>query len=499
MPRIHALVPALALAAALAHTIPLAAQGSAGDAFPVGRVVERVASRGDPARSYALYLPSAYPAARRWPVMFVMDPRGRALVSLELFREAAERYGWVLMSSYHTLSDADSAVEVNDASLDAMLLDAQQRLAVDTTRLYLAGFSGTARYAWGAAYNLAGHIAGVIGVGGALPSSPDVWRPLLQRVAEPFAFFGAAGYVDVNHDEMALVDTVLAATALPHRFVPFPGGHQWPPKELAAEALEWMQLQAVKIGRAPRDERWIDSLLAARLAKARALDASGDGTGALREYRSVVADFSGLRDVATAQARHAALERDRGVQRELARRGALAERGRAYSQRLGAFVSEARSGPPVVLDRALATLEVERLKREIADTADAETAKAAERMLSLAFSWTASHEPRRYLEARDWPRAAAMLRVADAIRPGDAQVCYSRARALAQTGETGPALDALACAVDSGRLPPATIAGDRLLDPLRAGPRFGPITARARPRGDVARRPAAGSAHTRSV
>ena len=75
-----------------------------------------------------------------------MDPRGRALNPLGRFKDAAERLGYVLISSYNTLSDG--VTEPNEAAVAAMIQDVQELVSVDTRRLYFAGFSGTARLSW---------------------------------------------------------------------------------------------------------------------------------------------------------------------------------------------------------------------------------------------------------------------------------------------------------------------------------------------------------------
>jgi len=464
---------AIAIAIALSPA-PLRAQQAA--AFTPGRVTERVASRAEPERSYALYLPAAYTADRTWPVLLLMDPRGRAMVPMELFREAAERHGWVLMSSYHTLSDADSAAGVNDASLNSMLEDAQDRLSIDTRRLYLAGFSGTARHAWGVSLQLEGNLAGIVAVGAGFPGPALSWRTTLP-VLKPFAVFGTAGNLDYNYDEVVAVDSILDGTPHPHRTVFFEGPHQWATKAVATEALEWLQLQAMKSGLAPRDEAWIDSLLAARRRAAAALS----GEDALREHRSLAADFAGLRDVADVEARRDALAADAAVRGEVARRAELAARYRVYDRRIHAFLDELNAAermPPV--SRGAEAFDVERLLREAADSSDIAAMKAARRRMALALVWTTGYGLRQYMEKRDFTRAVAVLRVAERLRPRDPGVCYSLARALAQQqGEAAPALDYLSCAVESGRVPITTITGDRLLDPIRAEARFTEITARA--------------------
>jgi hypothetical protein len=114
--------------------------------FPPGEVVENVVSLSDPSQSYAVYLPSAYGPHREWPVLFAMDPRGRARIPLDLFQEAAERHGYIIVSSYNTASDTDG--DPNTPAMRAMLADTPQLFFADGERIYLTGFSGTARVGW---------------------------------------------------------------------------------------------------------------------------------------------------------------------------------------------------------------------------------------------------------------------------------------------------------------------------------------------------------------
>jgi len=61
-----------------------------------------------------------------------MDPRGRGLVPLAAIQGAAERYGYLVMSSVNTVSDND--VSKNELAFDAMITDAQAALALDPRR-----------------------------------------------------------------------------------------------------------------------------------------------------------------------------------------------------------------------------------------------------------------------------------------------------------------------------------------------------------------------------
>src|SRR5262245_41001208 len=111
-----------------------------------GQKAERITSESNSTQAYAAYLPARYDTTHTWPIAFLMDPRGRALIPLDRMRAAAERHGYILLSSYNTISD--SATDANVVAMNAMLTDAQKSLRVDLKRIYLVGFSGTSRIAW---------------------------------------------------------------------------------------------------------------------------------------------------------------------------------------------------------------------------------------------------------------------------------------------------------------------------------------------------------------
>jgi len=461
--------------ATLAAARPARAQA---DALPRGTVVERVQSASDTSRHYALYLPSAWTPDRQWPLLVLIDPGGRALAPIERFRAAAERRGWVMMSGYEVGNGDAAAMVRNDVTIDAMLADAQQRLAVDPRRLYFGGFSGMARYAWLVARTLDTNVAGVIGAGAGFPQNPVLWMASL-RGAHPFAFFATTGSTDFNLDEVAGVDSALDATPFPHRLARFAGGHQWPPEEVAAQALDWMQLQAIQSGAAARDTAFADSLFRAGFARAGALEAAGRKAEALREYRALLADFQGLHDVAAASAKISALGSDPAVARERSRQRALAQQYQQYRDALPALRGQLGGDPATVVSRAAAQLRVAELRRQEADsTADRDASHTATRMLNVALI-EVSDQADAFMRAQRWASAIAAWNVARQLRPQSAFVCYPLARALAQAHDAPAALEALACAVDGRAVRRSTLESDRLLDPIRAEARFGEIVSRA--------------------
>jgi len=443
--------------------------------IPSGRVVQWIRSRADTTQRYALYLPSAFTRERQWPVLFLLDPRGRALVPMERFRPIAERLGYIVVSSYNTLSDGPT--EPNYTAMDAMLEDVQRSLPVDSRRFYLVGFSGTTRFAWEFSSRVPGTVAGIIGAGAAVPGGRAWIRSNIGRSSP--VLFGAIGTLDPNYEEVRSFDAELDSIGAVHHIERFDGGHQWPPAELSTRAVEWLDVQAMRRGSKARNQSWVDSLSAAWLARAARVDSSGDVAVAARLYRLVRADFDGLADVSAAATRLAALERDARVRRLAALEASLGERDMRLGQALLAFVVDLKgASEPLSLDDARKRLELDALRRQAARTDDSTASIAARRALERIFAHMSFYSPRDFLEERRYAHAARALEVARLVKPDDGGACLWHARALAQLGDKPRALSALECAAASRQVPPGEIASDSLLVPLRGDPRYEAIVRR---------------------
>lgn len=284
------------LLAALHGTIALAQD------LPRGQIVDEVKCAGDPAQSYALYLPSNYSPDRPWSLLVGFHPAARGRAMVETYRAAAEQYGFILAGSNNS---RNGPWQVSAASIQAMSADLGQRFSIDPKRFYLAGLSGGARVAMGVAAGT-GAIAGVIASSAGYPDSQP-------RKTVPFVVFGTAGTEDFNYIEMRLLDRALTT---PHRVVVFEGGHTLPPANVALEAIEWLELQAMKTGRKARDEALIDRLLDKRQQE---IAAAASPASTVHLLRNLVDDFGGLRDVTAAAARAAELSKQKDVKNALAR------------------------------------------------------------------------------------------------------------------------------------------------------------------------------------
>lgn len=198
----------------------------AGTDFPRGRVVDRVVAGGNPAQSYALYLPSSYTPGHAWPILYCLDPGARGRVPVERFAQAAEKAGFIVAGSNNC---RNGPADPQREAILWLLADTQARLAIDKARLYVAGMSGGARVALAWAQN--GSIAGVVAC------AAGFWDGPPEQV--PFRLYAAAGVDDFNYDELFQNSLELARRSVAHRFAEFDGGHDWLPEPLAAEALDF--------------------------------------------------------------------------------------------------------------------------------------------------------------------------------------------------------------------------------------------------------------------
>jgi hypothetical protein len=272
--------------------------------LPRGQIIDDVRCQDDPAQHYSLYLPSNFATDRMWPVILAFDAGGRGRRGVERYQAGAERYGYIVAGSNNSRNGPWKP------SLDAaraMSADITGRFPVDLTRIYTAGMSGGARVAMMVALHpdvIAGRIhpeiAGVFASSAGFP-------PGESRESVGFPIFGTAGTEDFNYREMSHLDRTLGS---PHRVVVFEGGHTWLPVELATEAVEWMELQAMTSGIRPRDQRLIDDIFARRMARAEGLKSS---LATMRELQSIARDFRPLKNVTGLNQRAALLAAQQDV------------------------------------------------------------------------------------------------------------------------------------------------------------------------------------------
>jgi len=437
---------------------------SPAEELPRGQLIESVATLRDPSQTYALYLPSNYTPARRWPTVYCFDPLARGAVPVRLFREAAERFGWVVVGSNNS---RNGPANVSLTAAAAMLEDTQARLAVEPGRVYITGFSGGARLA-NRLQRLCGNcFAGVIAVGAGYP--PD----LKPSAPVTFALFGFAGRDDYNFPEMKALDAELTRLGARRRFESFDGGHAWPPKELIATAVEWMELEAVRSGKREGGEGFAAGVWERRLGEARRLEADSKAYAAFRAYESLTSDFRGLRDISEAERRLASLGAEKEVKAALKDESEQMRRQERLVSELFELAGKRKADFEVSTQAAADFRQrLDGLRAKAKAEADSGERRVARRVLNQVAAYfyeTAGNLRQRRARGSE---VVAALEVAAEVAPHSPQIFYELAVAHAENSDRKKALSALRTAFELGFKDAAALEREHALDALRGEAEF---------------------------
>lgn len=299
------------LAFAIALLVPalVAAQQPENSPTPLerGKLIPHVTCAAHPEKSYALYLPSNYSTDRKWPLLLSSDPMARGTAPLELQKSAAEKLGFVLAASNNSQNGPGQA---RFDATEATLNDVQARVSIDTRRVYLAGFSGGARFSSQIAL-LCKCTAGVLLDGAGFSNGHTL------TTTAPFPVFSTVGTLDFNYSEVIPLQDALEKAGYPHWLRVFDGSHEWAPPEVMEEALIWFRIESMKSGIEPRDQAFLDSQFTRMQERASSLEQSGELLFAWREYGQLASTFDGLKDVTSLRAKADALAKEKTVREAL--------------------------------------------------------------------------------------------------------------------------------------------------------------------------------------
>jgi hypothetical protein len=280
-----------------------------------GVVIPKVLCAAQPEQSYALYLPTYYAREKQWPVVYVFDPDAQGSRPVELMKDAAEKYGYIVAGSNNS---RNGPFKPEAMAARAMIEDTRTRFSTESNRTYFAGFSGGARFA-SALAQLCKCAAGVL-----LNSAgfaPGQTPALATAPGGTFAVFATAGTTDFNYGEVVTLNAKLATLHYAHAFRGFDGPHSWAPASVMDEAFAWFRLIAMKTGREERDMVFVQEQAAEAGKRAKASEAAGDLYASWKEYSQAAYTFDGfgaspsadLGEAAEFRARATALENEKAV------------------------------------------------------------------------------------------------------------------------------------------------------------------------------------------
>ena len=431
--------------------------------LPRGSIVEKVACVSDAEQTYALYLPSGYAPEKSWPIIYAFDPGARGKLPVGLFHEVAEQNGYIVVGSNNSRNGPGVPLQ---KILDTLWDDTHARFTIDAQRVYSAGFSGGARVASFFAYAYEKRVAGVIAGGAGFPANVHPPR------TTPFALYGIAGVDDFNYFEVKDLDQEFDDLGLTHRMRTLEGGHEWPPANVLAEAVRWMEFQTIKhAAGALKDDKRIDELFQQDLEKARAAEAQGLMYYAYLGYATLVRDYRGVRDVSEFDKKAALLKDSKGVKDAVREEQEQKRRERALQEKLVRLLpGSENTNSDVEATDEFHPLVSDLLKKSVGQT-DSSDRRVARRTLNGVYIGLFQDALNAY-QSKNFALASRRLETATELRPRDIAVFVFPARMYTLQGSKKNALRALKRAVENGLSSSAQLQQNKDFDKLRDEPEF---------------------------
>ncbi len=208
--------------------------------------------------TFAIYLPTNYEPSGTWPVIFAMDMQGRGKQVLHMFREVAEKEGYIVAAS-NNIQDSLSIVQ-NTLIASRMFNTVYSLFPIHKQRSYSAGFGNGAKFA-SIIPSIIRPLEGVISIGSGVP-----YKELIDP-KKPFQFVGIVGRSDFNFndlsDEQSMSSTVkkyMDKRILNNYLLVFNGGAEWPDSSYLQRAVEILTLKSMNKNNIPKDSAYIRSI-----------------------------------------------------------------------------------------------------------------------------------------------------------------------------------------------------------------------------------------------
>jgi tetratricopeptide (TPR) repeat protein len=446
------------------------AQTTSNGMLPRGLLIEKVACQNDAAQSYALYLPASYTPEKKWAALYIFDPFARGKVAVEIFHEAAEKYGVIVIGSNNSQNDL-SAEKLSEI-ITSLWKDSHARFSIDEKRVYAAGLSGGARVANYFAISCHGCLAGVIACSATFTPKFPLDKPL------PYAIYGTTGVDDFNYPELVTTFKKLKENGTTNHLAIFDGRHGWLPKELTFDALEWLNLQAMESARMPTDKSFVDEILAKQMNQAQTLLQHGETLEAARLYEAMVNDFKDISDTKSAADKLSEIRAQKSYQQALTNEErAFTEQQRAAQRifSLGADLLDPSSKNGAMQK---VSAEIESWQQKAKASADSGERRLARRILDQVF--VEAYETALFVnrQQKDYQMMIANLELTRLINPQNPNALWELARAFALGGRKKEAIDMLAQAIEKGFTDCSRMTGKPEWETLRGDKQFQKIIER---------------------
>ena len=440
-----------------------------------GKVLPKVLCQDNPQNSYALFLPSAYTPKSEWPILFALDPGARGHIPVELFRQAAEKYNYILVGSNDSQNGPWEHVI---QSLIVLWNETNERFSIDKKRIYVTGFSGGSRAASIFARVIMHPVAGIIGCGAGMAKS--LIKP---NQISPAYYLGIVGLMDFNYREMMLLRDQFKQHDVSHRFFIHSGDHDWPPEETCWRAIAWMEVIGIRNKIRAMDEGLINKVFEKEGKIALSLESAGELSQALSAYKTLDKTFSTWQDTALIRAKIQAIQKSVGYLNDKKDEKRIQDLEILYLRKFGQVFSQIDKNPPPQkdVDKIIMSLGTDQLRVK-ANNKNPEKENAMATRLLQGLEIDAGSKGWDFFQKGEFPKAIPFFEIA--AQGGDENslqkknIYYNLACAYARTQNKIKALENLRLAVEHGFDDIEHIKQDKDLASLRDSKEFQEIIKR---------------------
>jgi hypothetical protein len=414
-----------------------------------GKIINKVICKDDQTLSYCLYLPSDYNPEKNSPVLFCFDPHGDGTLPVLLFKDAGEKYGYIIIGSNNCKNGLQS--ETIKHIIDVLLLDTKTKIAVDPRRIYLAGFSGGARIASFVALNY-GIAKGLIACSAGFDPSQGYGT---------FDIISIAGSEDMNYLEMRQMESALNNWPGKHQLFIFPGKHGWPPKTILEQSVVSFELFAMRDKLVARNDTIVNNFISTadyeinRLIRYHNFDSLAC---AYRLLHNTIYIAEGLNDMTTIQDEKKNLEQNKDLMNYIESEKSIeiteAQKQDEYSK---AYTTRGLNWW---------TAEISKLNTRANKASKSSEKQSAKRLLAyvslMSFSYVNTA-----LNQQNWEAASVFVQIYGMADPENPDCHYFTACLYANTGKEQKAIDELKKSIALGFGDRNKLENDPLLGKLR--------------------------------
>lgn len=444
----------------LVMTISVNLPVNAQDELPRGEIIEKVICKDKPDQSYALYLPTTYSRDKEWPILFAFDPGAVGKRPVELFKPAAEKYGYIVVGSNNS---KNGPYYIVDQAIFAMWKDTRERFTVDSRRIYATGFSGGARVASRFHDKTGKSCAGIIACGAGVAEDFGDLGSL-----KPAAWYGIIGLADFNYYELLDLETAFDHTTIIHQVDVIDAEHRWPPEEALTRAAAWMEINAIKNNTRPKDDALAQAIYQETLTRANNLELSGNIPFAVGAYDWAQRLFNGLLDTSYAEKKKAQLSESKAYKKFLEDENIRSQTTSKYIKTLGRVFNliENSQKKRVSLEEIFQELQLPDLQKQAKQKKDIFNSSFAFRVMA-GLSNTIYGKGSEYFRGADYEKAILCFGVSAYVEERTYYSAYNLACSYALNKQAKPAIKALELAVKRGLNNPAQLDNDKDLDFIR--------------------------------